>query len=327
MGREDGDSGYRALTLDAGRGPVAARLYGPDGCSAAAIMVGGIGGGFGSPARGLYPALAGDLAERGALALRVRYRNPVDLGESVADVAAGIDELARRGVARVALVGHSFGGAVVIAAGAASPPVVAVAALATQSYGTEAAGRLSPRSLLLVHGTADRVLPSACSVHVYDRAGQPKELRLVRGAGHAGRGGRRPADAAPGLAGGPARRVARSRRPVASGVRSGQRPRPGGHSLPTSAVGRKRSADHTALRQLQRADVALGRIQHQDPASRADPKLPGESGHASAPSRPPPVGGVLRPGAGRRAQLSHGPRRSNGHATGRRPPGRSVDGG
>jgi pimeloyl-ACP methyl ester carboxylesterase len=179
------EPGYQEVTLDAGRGPVAARLYGPPGCAAAVLMVSGVGGGFGSPARGLYPALAGDLAGRGICGLRVRYRNPVDLDESVADVAAGVDELVRRGVSRVALVGHSFGGAVVIAAGVAASAVVAVVALATQSYGAAGAGRLSPRPLLLVHGTEDRVLPATCSVHVYDLAGEPKELRLEKGAGHA----------------------------------------------------------------------------------------------------------------------------------------------
>jgi len=34
--------------------------------------------------------------------------------------------------------------------------------------------RLAPRSLLLVHGTADQVLPDWCSRYLYEEAGEPK---------------------------------------------------------------------------------------------------------------------------------------------------------
>jgi len=84
----------------------------------------------------------------------------------------------------VLLVGHSFGGAVVITAGAESNAVVGVAALSSQSYGTEAAGRLSPRPLFLGHGTADEVLPDRCSRDIYQRAKEPKRLVLYPGCRH-----------------------------------------------------------------------------------------------------------------------------------------------
>ena len=67
------------------------------------------------------------------------------------------------GARRVALVGHSFGGAVVIVAGALSPLVVAVAALSSQTYGSTGAAKLAPRPLLLIHGEDDARLPAACS--------------------------------------------------------------------------------------------------------------------------------------------------------------------
>ena len=84
------------------------------------------------------------------------------------------------------LVGHSFGGAVVIAAAVtADGPVVAVAALSSQTSGAlGAVGALSPRPLLLVHGTADEVLPDACSRELYARAGEPKRLILYPGCRH-----------------------------------------------------------------------------------------------------------------------------------------------
>ncbi|MDB5294587.1 MAG: dienelactone hydrolase [Phycisphaerales bacterium] len=85
----------------------------------------------------------------------------------------------------VALVGHSFGGAVAIRAAAGCFAVRACVALATQGYGADPAAALGPRCpLLLCHGTADEVLPPACSRAVYAAAGQPKELLLRAGASH-----------------------------------------------------------------------------------------------------------------------------------------------
>jgi alpha-beta hydrolase superfamily lysophospholipase len=81
-------------------------------------------------------------------------------------------------------VGHSFGGAVVITAAAASDQVVAVAALSSQSAGTQRVQALSPRPLLLVHGTADEILPDACSRDIYDRAHEPRTLLLYPGCRH-----------------------------------------------------------------------------------------------------------------------------------------------
>jgi hypothetical protein len=88
------------------------------------------------------------------------------------------------GKQRIVLVGHSFGGAVVITAGAIASRVIAVAALSSQTRGTESVGALSPRRLLLVHGTADEVLPDLCSRDIFARAGEPKELILYEGCRH-----------------------------------------------------------------------------------------------------------------------------------------------
>lgn len=105
-------------------------------------MVGGVEGSYDSPARGLYPRLASELVAEGVSVLRVRFRFPTVLDEAHHDVVAGVDHLTAAGVGRVALVGHSFGGAAVIAAAVDRPAVVAVCTLSTQSYGTEAATRL-----------------------------------------------------------------------------------------------------------------------------------------------------------------------------------------
>jgi pimeloyl-ACP methyl ester carboxylesterase len=52
--------------------------------------------------------------------LRVRFLYPTNLYESVLDVIEGIHLLEQQGIESVGLVGHSFGGAVVIQAGTAS---------------------------------------------------------------------------------------------------------------------------------------------------------------------------------------------------------------
>lgn len=144
-------------------------------------MVGGAGGGIHGPAAS-YEELANRLQGDGVSALRLDYREPNYLQECVYDVLAGIDALGREGVV---LVGWSFGGAVVISAGAASDTVAGVATVASQTYGTQAVRELSPtKSLLLIHGTADEVLPSYLARDLYARAGEPKELVLYPGDGH-----------------------------------------------------------------------------------------------------------------------------------------------
>ena len=56
--------------------------------------------------------------------------------------------------------------------------------MSSQTYGTDLAPQVSPRPLLLVHGSADEILPDACSRDIYARAQEPKELRLYPGCRH-----------------------------------------------------------------------------------------------------------------------------------------------
>ncbi|WNG33342.1 alpha/beta hydrolase [Archangium minus] len=174
----------RPYTLKTRRGPVDTLLYESLGAKAGALLAGGVGGGFDTPALGLYPRLGEELLRHHLSTLRVRYRHSTDLAEAVQDVLAGVDFLVEHGLERVALVGHSFGGAVMIDAGAQSPWVTTVVGLSPQSYGTEAVSELHPRSLLLVHGRSDAVLPPSCSLSIYERARGRKELELIPGAGH-----------------------------------------------------------------------------------------------------------------------------------------------
>lgn len=183
MGLEEADV-FRRVTFLGSEGPLEARLYRAPGALSAVLIGGGIGGEFDSPARGLYHRLSRELVGQGVSALWLRYRLPTDLDEAVKDVLAGVRYLVSSGAGRVGLLGHSFGGAVMIAAASRAPQVTTVVALAPQLFGTEDAPLLSPRSLLLVHGTGDTILPPSSSRAIYAYAREPKALQLLEGAGH-----------------------------------------------------------------------------------------------------------------------------------------------
>nr|WP_295833346.1 alpha/beta hydrolase [uncultured Azospirillum sp.] len=184
MGIADAE-GFQPVALETDRGPIEGRYYPVPGGDLAVLWVGGVGGGFDTPARGLYPRLAADLTADGIASLRLRFRDPRDLEEAVYDLLCGLSFLGRQGIHHVALVGHSFGGAVVIQAAASNRGAVCtVVTLATQGYGTDPVADLSC-PILLIHGEADEILPPSCSIHVHRKASEPKKLVLVPGTGHA----------------------------------------------------------------------------------------------------------------------------------------------
>lgn len=149
------------------------------------VAVGGAMGGLLGPAGGLYQRLGEQLAVQGIQTLRVAYRRPNDMDACVHDTAAVAELACRSGGKTVAVLGHSFGGAVAIRVAVALPEVVAgVATFATQSAGCEIADRLQPDlPLLLFHGDRDELLPVDCSAIVRDLAGHG-ELVVLPGAGH-----------------------------------------------------------------------------------------------------------------------------------------------
>ena len=181
------EDGVWVVTLQTDRGDITARYHPvPDGRDVlgGTVWVGGAGGGLDGPAHGLYPEACRRLQPLGVVGLRLHYRHPNYLEECVLDTLLGVEFLSREGIQNVALIGHSFGGAVVIAAGALSDRVQAVVPMSTQTYGTDLAPRVAPRAMLLIHGSDDEVLPDACSRQVFERAKEPKELKLYRGARH-----------------------------------------------------------------------------------------------------------------------------------------------
>jgi hypothetical protein len=152
---ENAEDSRQTAEISTPRGTVRGVLYPVEGARGAVLMVRGAGGDTTGPADA-YDELATRLQVGGAEALRLEYRTPNYLDECVFDLLAGIEALGQRGIERAVLVGWSFGGAVVVSAGAESDAVVGVATVASQTYGAEDASilpaGLSSQSLLLRKG-------------------------------------------------------------------------------------------------------------------------------------------------------------------------------
>ena len=179
----EGDAG-KGLLFRTNRGDIPAILHQAPDSRLAVIWVCGARGGFGGPAGGIYVRLAEKLVSRGITSLRLNYRQPNEIPECVLDLLAGVAFLKGNGYRPAVLVGHSFGGAVVIAAGVASSHVQGVVSLSPQTHGAGMAGQLAPRPLLVVHGKGDTRLPYSCGVQVHAWAKEPKQLVLYEGAEH-----------------------------------------------------------------------------------------------------------------------------------------------
>lgn len=158
--------------------------HGPPAAAEVVLMCGGAMGGLLGPARGLYHDLGCAFAERGIGTIRVGYRRPNHLESCVLDVAAAADIANRSGAKRFVVMGHSFGGAVAVNAGAALRRVTrGVVTLSTQSAGCETAAALGGIPLLLLHGDRDELLPVEASEAVKTLAGGG-ELVVLPGTGH-----------------------------------------------------------------------------------------------------------------------------------------------
>jgi dienelactone hydrolase len=188
--------GYQPVRLTTAQGIVEGRWTGTQNPSRAVLWLGsgeagpdpaaeGDADGFDCPAHQLYPRMTAEFRQDGIASLRIRFRHPGQLRESVHDSLAGIAFLKRQRVAACGIVGHSFGGAVAAQTAALSPSARALVLLATQTYGAAAVAHLGPRCpVLIIHGAEDEVLAPTCSEEVYAQARHPKRLELIPAAGH-----------------------------------------------------------------------------------------------------------------------------------------------
>lgn len=140
-------------------------------------------GGVEGPADSLYARLPLLLSSAKVTVLRIEYRKPNDFEECVLDALAGCSFMKGIGAADLVLVGHSFGGAVVIKAGELHESVRGVASMSPQLYGTRQVENLN-KPLLLIHGMSDSILSHEASEDIYRRALEPKRIVLYAEAGH-----------------------------------------------------------------------------------------------------------------------------------------------
>jgi pimeloyl-ACP methyl ester carboxylesterase len=184
-GVEPGDeiAGARKIAIVTTRGRIPVLLHASPETGRAVLCVSGALGGFDGPAL-LYPRLGLAMPKRGITVARLDYRAPNEFGECLVDAMAALTFLGGVGHQRVTLIGHSFGGAVAINAGTLGSIVTTVIALSSQLAGAHVAGELAGRPLLLIHGVADTILSHESSQAIFDRAGEPKTLKLLPGVGH-----------------------------------------------------------------------------------------------------------------------------------------------
>jgi dipeptidyl aminopeptidase/acylaminoacyl peptidase len=120
--------------------------------------------------------------------LRLDYREPAQTTYCSTDVIAALDYLAEKyRSSKFVLVGWSFGGSPCFTVAAKEPERVwGVATIASQTAKTEGVAMLSPRPLLLLHGTNDTCLSPACSENLYRAygSGGKRDLRMFEGDDH-----------------------------------------------------------------------------------------------------------------------------------------------
>jgi len=176
-------SGGTGVLIRTNLGPIKCLRHRSENSKLGIIWVAGAMGGY-NGGGGLYPVLSDELTNVGITSIRLNYRKPNDMFNCMLDIFAGVQYLESIGCQRIALVGHSFGGAVVIAAAPLNRSVVTVVGLASQTYGAQYVSMIEPRSLLLVHGQEDIRLGPHCSELIFKLAYEPKKLVLYPETGH-----------------------------------------------------------------------------------------------------------------------------------------------
>lgn len=175
---------FTPIALKASDGsPIQARLWRTETSlvarhRAGIVFVTGIDGDYLEPVDGAYSRLANSLAARGVVSIFVQYRAPGDLELSTEDALAGAAHLRALGVRSMALVGWSFGGAVITSSAVRIPEVRTVVGFAPQSQFTESAARFTHQSILLFHSRADENVPFYASEQILDTAPSSVRKRL-----------------------------------------------------------------------------------------------------------------------------------------------------
>jgi pimeloyl-ACP methyl ester carboxylesterase len=186
MSEVEAAPGLRHIEIYTVQGLLTLLWHGRRDAEAVVLCGGGAMGGLLGPGRGLFHELGTRLAaDHDIGTIRVSWRRPNELARCAMDLCATADLAVRAGARRFVTLGHSFGGAVAVQAGAALPSFVrGVCTLSTQSAGCEVAPMLRGRPFLLLHGAVDAVLPPQTSEIVQGLAGGHGEVIVLPGGGH-----------------------------------------------------------------------------------------------------------------------------------------------
>ena len=174
------------LKFHTNRGEFSGIIHRAEDATQAAIFVCGARSGFVGPGAGpATQTCRRHSRSRGSRPCAWTTGSPTTSWNACSTCSAGVNFLKADGYGPVVIAGHSFGGAVVIAAGANSSHIKGCGfPCAPQTYGAGMAGQLAPRKLLVAHGKADTRLPYSCALQIHEWAKEPKELVLFEDAEH-----------------------------------------------------------------------------------------------------------------------------------------------
>ncbi len=177
--KREPENSFEFVRIETSRGEVDCKYYKARDADKGIIMVGGIGGGFQTPADSLYPRLCEYFKGIGISSLNLKYRTAGNLSESVIDVLAGIEFLKSENVNILGLVGYSFGGAVAVQAAFNENNVKTIVLISTQGFGLSPISFLPKEtSVFLIHGEEDERISPEISVYAYEQAHEPKRIEI-----------------------------------------------------------------------------------------------------------------------------------------------------
>jgi alpha/beta superfamily hydrolase len=173
------EDSFELVFIETSRGTVECKYYKAEEADKGIVLVGGMGGGFQTPADSLYPRLGEYFKETGVSSLNIKFRETGNLSESVTDVLVGIEFLKSEGIRTFGLIGYSFGGAVVVQAAFNETDVKTLVLISTQSYGIDPISFLPKEtSVFIIHGEEDEIIPPEIAVQVYEQAHEPKRVEI-----------------------------------------------------------------------------------------------------------------------------------------------------
>jgi alpha/beta superfamily hydrolase len=143
------------------------------------VFVSGVDGGFIEPGDEIYRRIAQELSHRGIASIFVQYRTPGEIEASLEDALQAARHLRALGVKKMALVGWSFGGAVITHAAVRIPEALTIVGFAPQAKDTEPVQRFTTQSILLIHSRDDENVPFISSQQILDEAPMQIRKRLI----------------------------------------------------------------------------------------------------------------------------------------------------